>query len=155
MAQGISNVARVRNLVSPTLPLHPPMGDRSQWRLLSHLAPNYLSLLDAEMLRGTLALYDWTDGEMNRRRLDGIQTVTRKGVRKVMKGAVERGEQIEVTLDSHAFAGEGDMMLFGEMLHRFFELYADVNLFTQLVIVSLPTQQRIEWPVSKSDRAPL
>lgn len=155
MAQGISNVARVRNLVSPTLPLHPPTGDRSQWRLLSHLAPNYLSLLDAEMLRGTLALYDWTDGEMNRRRLDGIQTVTRKGVRKVMKGAVERGEQIEVTLDSHAFAGEGDVMLFGEMLHRFFELYADVNLFTQLVIVSLPTQQRIEWPVSKSDRAPL
>jgi len=155
MAQGISNVARVRNLVSPTLPLHPPTDDRFQWRLLSHLAPNYLSLLDAQMLRGTLALYDWTDGEMNRRRLDGIRTVTRKGVRKVMKGAVERGEQIEVTLDSHAFAGVGDMMLFGEMLHRFFELYADVNLFTQLVVVSLPTQQRIEWPVSKSDRAPL
>ena len=155
MVQGIANVASVRNLVSPTLPLHPPTGDRFQWRVLSHLAPNYLSLLDAEMLRGTLALYDWTDGEMNRRRLDGIQKVTRKGIRKVIKGAVERGEEIEVTLDSQAFAGEGDMMLFGEMLHRFFELYADVNLFTQLVIVSLPMQQRIEWPASKADRAPI
>jgi type VI secretion system protein ImpG len=155
MTKGVPNVARVRNLVSPTLPLHPPTGDRFQWRVLSHFAPNYLSLLDAEMLRGTLALYDWTDGEMNRRRLDGIRQVSRKGVRKVMQGAVERGVQIEVTLDSHAFAGEGDMMLFGEMLHRFFELYADVNLFTQLVIVSLPTQQRIEWPASKSDRAPI
>nr|WP_322028897.1 type VI secretion system baseplate subunit TssF [Paraburkholderia sp. J76] len=155
MGKGISNVARVRNLVSPTLPLHPPTGDRFQWRILSHLTPNYLSLLDAEVLRGTLALYDWTDGEMNRRRLNGIQKVTRKGLRKVMQGAVERGVQIEVTLDSHAFAGEGDMMLFGEMLHRFFELYADVNLFTQLVLVSLPTQERIEWPASKSDRAPL
>ncbi|WP_322060969.1 type VI secretion system baseplate subunit TssF [Paraburkholderia sp. J63] len=155
MGKGISNVARVRNLVSPTLPLHPPTGDRFQWRILSHLTPNYLSLLDAEVLRGTLGLYDWTDGEMNRRRLNGIQKVTRKGLRKVMQGAVERGVQIEVTLDSHAFAGEGDMMLFGEMLHRFFELYADVNLFTQLVIVSLPTQERVEWPASKSDRAPL
>ncbi|MFM0717643.1 type VI secretion system baseplate subunit TssF [Paraburkholderia strydomiana] len=155
MGRGISNVERALNLVSPTLPLHPPTGDRFQWRILSHLSPNYLSLLDAEVLRGTLALYDWTDGEMNRRRLNGIQKVTRKGLRKVMQGAVERGVQIEVTLDSHAFAGEGDMMLFGEMLHRFFELYADVNLFTQLVIVSLPTQERIEWPASKSDRAPL
>jgi type VI secretion system protein ImpG len=152
---GVPNVARVRNLVSPTLPLHPPTGDRFQWRLLSHLAPNYLSLLDAEVLRGTLALYDWTDGEMNRRRLDGIQKVTRKGLRKVMRGAVERGVQIEVTLDSRAFSGDGDMMLFGELLHRFFELYADVNLFTQLVIVSLPGHERIEWPASKSDRAPL
>ncbi len=155
MGKGIANVARVRNLVSPTLPLHPPTGDRFQWRILSHLGPNYLSLLDAQVLRGTLSLYDWTDGEMNRRRLDGIQKVTRKGLRKVMQGAVERGVQIEVTLDSRAFSGEGDMMLFGEMLQRFFELYADVNLFTQLVIVSLPTQNRIEWPASKSDRAPL
>ncbi len=155
LMSGVPNVARVRNLVSPTLPLHPPTGDRFQWRVLSHLAPNYLSLIDAEVLRGTLALYDWTDGEMNRRRLDGIQKVRRKGLRQVMSGAVERGLQIEVTLDSRAFAGVGDLMLFGELLHRFFELYADVNLFTQLVIVSLPTQEHIEWPASKSDRAPL
>lgn len=155
LMSGVPNVARVRNLVSPTLPLHPPTGDRFQWRVLSHLAPNYLSLIDAEVLRGTLALYDWTDGEMNRRRLDGIHKVTRKGLRKAIGGAVERGLQIEVTLDSRAFAGEGDLMLFGELVHRFFELYADVNLFTQLVIVSLPTQERIEWPASKSERSPI
>ncbi|MFP1807401.1 phospholipase effector Tle1 domain-containing protein, partial [Lonsdalea quercina] len=31
-----------------------------------------------------------------------------------------RGVQIEVTLDSHGFAGRGDICLFGEMLSRFF-----------------------------------
>jgi type VI secretion system protein ImpG len=145
----------VRNLVSPTLPLYPPTQDRFQWRLLSHLAPNFLSMMNAEVLRGALALYDWTDDELNRRRLAGILRVSQELVEEVTGGAVERGVLIEVTLDSHAFAGEGDVMLFGELLHRFFALYADINLFTKLAIVSLPAQARVEWPRSKAQRAPL
>ncbi|AIY41492.1 Protein ImpG/VasA [Collimonas arenae] len=149
------NVSAVRNLAAPTLPLYPPTGDRFQWRVLSHLAPNFLSLMDAEVLRGALALYDWTDDELNRRRLAGIQQVTHKALRQVTGGALERGVQIAVTLDSHAFSGEGDMYLFGELLQRFFALYADMNLFTQLVLVSLPSGERISWPASKSEAAPL
>jgi type VI secretion system protein ImpG len=47
------------------------------------------------------------------------------------------------------------VMLFGELLHRFFALYAEINLFTKLAIVSLPSQQRTEWPRSKALRSPL
>ncbi len=75
MRGGFTNVASIRNLTAPTLPVYPPTGDRFHWRVLSHLAPNYLSLLDAEVLRGTLALYDWTDGETNRQRIDAITEV--------------------------------------------------------------------------------
>jgi type VI secretion system protein ImpG len=149
------NVARVRNLSASSLPLYPPVDDRFQWRVLSHLAPNFLSLMDAEVLRGALALYDWTRDELNRRRLTGIQHVSQKAVRKVIDGGVERGVAIEVTLDSHAFAGDGDVHLFGELLHRFFALYAEINLFTQFVIVSLPSGWRIEWPASRAERLPL
>lgn len=152
------NVAGVQNLVAPTLPLYPPTGDRFQWRLLSHLAPNFLSLMNAEVLRGALSLYDWTDAdqsELNRRRLDGIRWVSQSLIEEVSGGAVERGAHIEVTLDAHAFAGEGDLMLFGELLHRFFEMYAEINLFTKLTVISLPSQARIDWPRSKTYRAPL
>lgn len=149
------NVAAVRNLAAPSLPLYPPTGDRFQWRVLSHLAPNFLSLMDAEVLRGALALYDWTDDELNRRRLAGIVHVSEELIEQVAGGSVERGVLIEVTLDSHAFAGEGDVMLFGELLHRFFGLYAELNLFTKLEIVSLPSQQRTAWPRSKASRSPL
>ncbi|MDM8359322.1 type VI secretion system baseplate subunit TssF [Pandoraea communis] len=149
------NVASVQNLVAPTPPLYPPTGDRFQWRVLSHLAPNFLSLMDAEVLRGALSLYDWTDDELNRRRLDGIRWVSLSLLEEVSGGAVERGAHIEVTLDAHAFAGEGDLMLFGELLHRFFEMYAEINLFTQLTVISLPSQARINWPRSKTYRAPL
>ncbi|WP_175835417.1 type VI secretion system baseplate subunit TssF [Burkholderia anthina] len=155
LATSSQNVTGVRNLVSPTLPLYPPTEDRFQWRVLSHLAPNFLSMMNAEVLRGALALYDWTDDELNRRRLAGILWVSQALIEEVSGGSVERGVLIEVTLDSHAFAGDGDVMLFGELLHRFFALYADINLFTKLAIISLPSQARIEWSRSKAERAPL
>lgn len=155
LAASPPNVTGVHNLVAPTLPLYPPTGDRFQWRVLSHLAPNFLSMLNAEVLRGALALYDWTNDELNRRRLAGILWVSQELLEEVSGGSVERGVLIEVTLDSHAFAGEGDVMLFGELLHRFFGLYAEINLFTKLSIVSLPSQARTLWPRSKAQRAPL
>ncbi|TCK39420.1 type VI secretion system protein ImpG [Paraburkholderia sp. BL8N3] len=155
LVESAPNVARVRNLTSPTLPVYPPVNDRFQWRVLSHLAPNFLSMMDAEVLRGALALYDWTSDEMNRRRLAGIREVAQTPKRQVMRGGVERGVLIEVTLDSHAFAGDGDVHLFGELLHRFFALYAEINLFTQLAVISLPSGARIGWPPSHAERSPL
>lgn len=155
LAASTPNVVGVKNLVAPTLPLYPPTGDRFQWRVLSHLAPNFLSMMNAEVLRGALALYDWTNDELNRRRLAGILCVAQELLEEVSGGSVERGVRIEVTLDSHAFAGEGDVMLFGELLHRFFAQYAEINLFTKMSIVSLPSQTRTEWPRSKAQRAPL
>jgi type VI secretion system protein ImpG len=123
--------------------------------VLSHLAPNFLSLMDAEVLRGALALYDWTDDELNRRRLAGICQVTQTLQEQVSGGSIVRGVLIEITLDSHAFAGEGDVHLFGELLHRFFAQLAEMNLYTQLRIVSLPNGQRITWPRSFAERSPL
>ncbi|SAK53069.1 type VI secretion protein [Caballeronia hypogeia] len=155
LADDAEGIIGVRSLVAPTMPLYPPTGDRFQWRVLSHLAPNFLSLMNAEVLRGALALYDWTNDELNRRQLSGILHVSEELLEEVMGGAVERGVLIEVTLDSTAFSGEGDVMLFGELLHRFFEQYAEINLFTKLEIVSLPSKACIEWPRSKTWRAPL
>ena len=149
------NVARVRHLCTPTLPVYPPVNDRFQWRVLSHLAPNFLSLMDAEVLRGALALYDWTDDELNRRRLAGIRQVTQELQERVSGGSIVRGVLIEITLDSDAFAGEGDIHLFGELLHRFFAQYAEINLYTKLRMVCLPTGKRITWPHSFAERSPL
>lgn len=154
MRGGFTNIGAVRNLCAPTLPVYPPTGDRFQWRVLSHLAPNYLSLLDAEILRGSLALYDWTDGELNRRRIDAITDVQHRLLQKLVRGGLQRGVEIVVTIDSTRFAGDGDLQLFGGMLNRFLGLYASMNLYTKLVIVSQPTGRRIEWPDTKSEGAP-
>jgi len=154
MRGGFTNIGAVRNLCAPTLPVYPPTGDRFQWRVLSHLAPNYLSLLDAEILRGSLALYDWTDGELNRRRIEAITDVQHRLLQKLVRGGLQRGVEIVVTVDSTRFAGDGDLDLFGGMLNRFLGLYASMNLYTKLVIVSQPTGRRIEWHDTKSQGAP-
>ncbi len=154
MRGGFNNIGAVRNLTAPTLPVYPPTGDRFHWRVLSHLAPNYLSLLDAEVLRGSLALYDWTHGELNRRRIDAITNVRHRPLQKLVKGGLQRGVEIEVSLDSTRFAGDGDVGLFGEMLNRFLALYATLNLYTRLVIVSQPSGMRLEWPDNKGEGAP-
>lgn len=149
MSRVHANVKCVKNLCSPTLPYYPPTEDRFQWRVLSHLAPNYISLMNAEVLRGTLALYDWTHNEMNRRRLEGIVDVTHRSITRIEEGLLHRGIDIEVTLNCHQFSGEGDVILFGELLHQFFALYADVNVFTQLSLIILPTGKKVSWPSSK------
>ncbi|POR53583.1 type VI secretion system protein ImpG [Paraburkholderia eburnea] len=154
MRGGFTNVAAVSNLTAPTLPVYPPTGDRFQWRVLSHLAPSYLSLLDAEILRGSLSLYDWTEGEVNRQRIESISDVRHRPLQKLVKGGLMRGVEITVTLDSRHFAGDGDLELFGSMLSRFLGLYATANLYTKLVVVAKPTGRRIDWPAIQGEGAP-
>ncbi|WP_017518344.1 type VI secretion system baseplate subunit TssF [Pseudomonas nitroreducens] len=146
---------RVRNLCAPTLPCYPPNRDRFHWRVLSHLGSNFLPMLDnAEVLRGTLALYDWTHSELNRRRLEAIAEVRHHLVQHFEKGFLLRGVDIEVTLDANGFSGEGDIHLFGEMLNRFFALYADIHLFNQLTLILQPTGKCLRWNENHSQRIP-
>lgn len=145
----------VLNLTAPTLPRYPPASDRFHWRVMSHLGSSFLSMMDnPEVLRGTLALYDWTDDEMNRRRLEAIVAVKHTLIRRFERGFMLRGVDIEVTLNADNFAGEGDINLFGEMLHRFFALYADIHLFNQLTLVLQPTGRRLRWRENHSQRVP-
>ncbi|UDQ79056.1 type VI secretion system baseplate subunit TssF [Erwinia rhapontici] len=145
----------VRNLCAPTLPCYPPDRDRFHWRVLSHLGSHFLSMMDnADVLRGTLALYEWTDSEMNRRRLEAIVDVRHSETERFEQGYLLRGVQIEVTLDSHGFAGHGDICLFGEMLSRFFALYTDIYLFNRLIIILQPTGERLEWEEKHHRRIP-
>ncbi|MCX2900635.1 type VI secretion system baseplate subunit TssF [Pseudomonas mandelii] len=146
---------RVRNLCAPTSPCYPPSRERFHWRVLSHLGSNFLPMLDnAEVLRGTLALYDWTDGELNKRRLEAIVEVKHHLLQRFEKGILLRGVDIEVTLDANGFSGEGDISLFGEMLHRFFGLYADIHLFNQLTLILQPTGKCLRWGEIHSQRIP-
>lgn len=146
---------RVRNLCPPTLPCYPPSRDRFHWRVLSHLGSNFLPMLDsAQVLRGTLALYDWTASELNRRRLDAIVEVRHLIIKRFEKGFMLRGVDIEITLDASGFCGEGDIHLFGEMLNRFFALYADIHLFNQLTLILQPTGNCLRWSENYSQRIP-
>jgi type VI secretion system protein ImpG len=66
------------------------------------LGSGFLSMMDnADVLRGTLALYEWTDSEMNRRRLEAIIDVKHSETERFEQGYLVR-VQIEVTLTATA-----------------------------------------------------
>lgn len=145
----------VRNLCKPTLPAYPPAEDRFHWRVLSHLGSSFLNMMaSAEVLKGTLSLYNWQDDELNYRRLDAIMDVQQHEMQRFEKGFLLRGVDIEVTLDENGFTGEGDIHLFGEMLNRFFALYADIHLFNQLTLIIQPAGKSLRWKENHNQRLP-
>ncbi|HBC81531.1 MAG TPA: type VI secretion system baseplate subunit TssF [Escherichia sp.] len=136
---------RVRNLCQPSLPCYPPNENRFHWKLLSQLGSAFLWMMnDAEVLRNTLALCDWTQNDAHRRRLQGIIDVQHHRL-EYWKSGLQRGVDIEVTLDTTMFAGEGDVWLFGSLLNRFFAQYADRHLFNRLTLILQPTGHCLRW----------
>lgn len=144
---------KVLNLTKPTLPCYPPNIDQYHWKIMSHMGSNFLSMMDdAEVLRNTLSLYNWTDDPMNKRRIEGITKVVHYGIERFEKGFLARGVNVEITIDSSQYAGEGDYRFFGEFLSQFHAQYADIHLFNKITLVVEPEGRRLVWSEKHSKR---
>jgi type VI secretion system protein ImpG len=136
-------LSAVRVLHPPAPAVEPPLGAQTQWRLISHLSLNHLSLAGADpyeslrALREILRLYAaWGDPTVEAQ-VGGIRAMaTSSAVRRA--GGLPwagfcRGTEIELTLDEAAYDG-GSALLLAMVLDRFFALYASLNSFTRLSV---------------------
>jgi type VI secretion system protein ImpG len=156
--EGAAPIAHIRCLTKPTATLRPSLGRGAQWRLLSHLSLNYLSVAEGgrDALHEILRLYDTGDSPVTRQQIAGIMDVrSRRVVRRPSGMAWNgfcRGLEIELRLDEEQYVG-GGVFLLGSVLERFFGLYATINSFTETVVT---TKQRTEplkrWPPRAGDR---
>lgn len=143
---------RFRNLTKPTASLSMPLGGSLEWRLLGHLTLNYRSLADVGALRSLLDLYNiraWFDQaarQAHRRLLDAIRAVTAEPATQVADGALLRGIAITVDVDPTGFDGEGDLVLFGNLLDAFFAQYVSLNAFSRLTIRGIGGGEDRRWP---------
>jgi type VI secretion system protein ImpG len=159
--EGTGPLARARCLRKPTNTVRPPLRRGAQWRLISHLSLNHLSIIGdggrpaADALREILALYDFNDSPATRRQIAGVTSVeARRVVRqtgsRIGTGFV-RGIETTVEFDEEMFVGSG-VFLFASVLERFLGLYVTLNSFNQLVA---RTKQREEvmkrWPPRAGD----
>ncbi len=147
--EGTALLSRVRCLTKPTETIRPPQRRAAQWRLISHLNLNYLSLVSGETvipeaLQEILHLYNFNDSSVTRKQILGITGISsRKVIRKIggrVGAGFVRGMETTVTFDEEQFVGSG-MFLFACVLERFLGLYASLNSFNQMV---LRTEQREE-----------
>src|SRR5262249_41864028 len=154
--EGAGPLARVRCLTQPTVTRRPPLRRGAQWRLISHLGLNHLSLVSPdsdgspEALQEILHLYDFLNSLATRKQITGIEKVTsRRVVRQTgsrIGAGLVRGLETTIEFDEEQYVGSG-VFLFASVIERFLGLYSSLNSFNQLVARSKQREGYLKrWP---------
>jgi type VI secretion system protein ImpG len=138
---------RIRCLRKPTETVRPPLGTgpagenstRSslQWRLISHLGLNHLSIIDGGLnaLQEILRLYDFSERPEVQRQIAGITKISSSPqIARVPSeyGVVFcQGVRVSAEFDEEQYVGSG-VFLLASVLERFFGLYGPINSFSEL-----------------------
>ena len=147
--EGTALLSRVHCLTKPSETIRPPQRRSAQWRIISHLNLNYLSLTESETntpeaLQEILQLYNFDDSSATRKQILGITGISsRKVVRQIgghIGAGFVRGLETTLTFDEEQYVGSG-LYLFACVLERFLGVYTSLNSFNQLVV---RTEQREE-----------
>lgn len=146
--EGGSIARTIQLLRKPTRTCRFPRGRGAQWRLISQLSLNHLSLSGqgVDAIREILNLYDINRAPENSRQVAGIVAIEHRTAMTRMAGnpfpTFARGLQIRLVVDEAHYAGIG-LFMFAQILDHFFGLYVHANSFTQLSIVSRQTGQEL------------
>lgn len=128
-------------LDQPTPPIYPDRDGASQWKLISQLSLNYLSLSSGKdsltALKEILTLYAGAAENTFPLEINNILALeSRHVVRRFGKDAWRgfvKGTAVTLTLDEPNFIKK-EAVLFSAVLSHFFGLYTTVNSFTELSI---------------------
>ncbi len=147
-------VSRINSLIKPLQTRRPSLEGALQWRLVSHLSLNYMSIVQGgeEALREILSLYDFDNSPATRQQINGIVSIDSKHVTKRMGKGFCRGIEVSLELDEDKFVGAG-FYLFACILERFLAQYVSVNSFSQLVLKTVQKEEAIKkWPPRNGNR---
>jgi type VI secretion system protein ImpG len=160
----VAPVERTRVVTGPSRPYGPLADGAVAWRAISHLATNYLSLIDVSPQEGAAALRELLDlyapgGDASaRRQIEGIRSVSvDRVVRRLPKAPEERrggagasvlafgrGLEVTVEVDEMAFEGSSAYVL-GSVLEQYFARYVSINSFTETALRSSRRGEINRW----------
>ncbi|MCU0577719.1 MAG: type VI secretion system baseplate subunit TssF [Desulfobacterota bacterium] len=147
-------VSKISCLVKPTPVRRSGLRGALQWRLVSHLSLNYLSLVQGGegALQEILRLYDFEDTPSTAQQIEGIVKVSPEHVTRRIGRSFCRGIHVGITFDEDKFVGAG-LFLFASVLERFLAQYVSVNSFTQLEVKTLQRKEVLKkWPPRNGNR---
>jgi type VI secretion system protein ImpG len=155
-------LAAIRCVKGPSKPYSSLREGNAAWQFISHLALNYLSLLEANerdgaaALREMLEIYAATGDAGMRKQIEGLRSArARRLVRRLpAPGPITfgRGLQVELEVDELAFQG-GSAFLFGAVMERFFARHVSINSFTETVLRSSARGDIMRWIPRWGERA--
>ena len=147
-------VSRIRCLLKATPSLRPSLGAALQWRLISHLSLNHLSIAQGgkEALQEILTLYDFENSPITRQQIQGITSLESQHITKRVGQSFCRGVQVTVTFDESKYVGTG-LFLFACILERFLGQYVSINSFSQLIAKTIQKKEALcIWPPRNGNR---
>jgi type VI secretion system protein ImpG len=136
LAAGSEAVASVEALIPPTPAVRMNDHNGRNWRLMSHLLLNHLSIFDngGAPLKDILSLYAFRDAPETKQLIDAIVRVeARSSTARLGGGGMVPGTEIALEFDP-ASIDRASAFLFGSILDRFCGLYTSVNSFTRLTV---------------------
>lgn len=149
-----SPIEGVACMMKPTQARRPKPGSRMQWRLISHLSLNYLSLVSSngQGLKELLKLYDIHDSPVTRQQIEGLEEVQYRHVAMRIGRSFCRGVEVALVMNEDKFVGSS-VYLFASVLERFLAHYVSINSFTRLVVKSIQRRQEIKaWSPRNGER---
>lgn len=157
-------ITAIRCLIGPTRPKPSAAEDHTAWRLISHLALNYLSLVDQDKERGAVALrellslYAGPQDQDIHKRISGLLHVESTRVVRRIPGVgpivFGRGKTVTLKFDEAAYEGTGAFLL-GAVLERFLARYAAINSFTETRMETTERGEIMRWPARTGTRQTL
>ncbi len=147
-------VKRVVVMRGPSRPVSPVVSKGLGWKVIDHLALNYLSLSEgqgdkaAAALREMLTLYAMHADESRQTQIGGLLSVRTKPVarRLPMAGPIAFGRGLEVTLEVEKMAFHGhSAFVFGAVMSHFLSRHVNVNHFIETVLTFSNKGESMRW----------
>ncbi|WP_337270443.1 type VI secretion system baseplate subunit TssF [Oryzifoliimicrobium ureilyticus] len=154
LATGNEAVKSIEALMPPTPAVR--MNERSarEWRMVSHLLLNHLSLFDngGAALKDILSLYAFQDSPETRQLVGSISRVEARNSHARIGSAMVPGTDVALEFDP-ALIDRAGAYIFGNILNHFFSLYTSINSFTRLTIrMRGQSEMLAQWPARAANR---
>lgn len=144
----------IHSLIKPTPVRRVSLGGALQWRLISHLSLNYLSIVNGgeDALKEILRLYDFDNSPSTRQQINGIISIRPQYITKRIGHSFCRGVRVNMEFDEDKFVGSG-IYLFASVLEMFLGQYISVNSFSQLAAKTIQRKEVLKtWPPRSGNR---
>jgi len=154
LSAGNEAVQSIYALMPPTPAIRMNERTTREWRLISHLLLNHLSLFDngGAPLKDILSLYAFRDSPETRQLVDSISNVEAQNSHARLGSAMVPGTDVTVEFDP-SLIDRAAAYVFANVLNNFFGLYTSINSFTRLTVTMRGHSEPIaRWPARAADR---
>jgi len=143
------------NITRPSEFLMPKAYQNAQWELVGHLNHNIQGLSKVENLKSLLHLLNWSNIKKNKSKIDAITEVSLQYDYIIESGIFKHKVIYTLSLFEHAFSNQGDIYLFGLILHNFLSNSLEINYLLETNFLCCPSNIKLAWKDGVGSACPI